>query len=125
MNIDEIMQYCLSKPKAYIDFPFGDVPICFKLNKKIFAQVYPDPQDYKITLKCDMDTGEFYRGVYPGIVIRGYHCPPVQQPYWNTIYIDRIPKEELLDMIDLAYDQVLKSFSKKIQKELMIINDEQ
>lgn len=124
MNVDEIMQYCMSKNKAYIDYPFGAIPICFKLNKKIFAQIYPYPEDYKITLKCDMGTGDFYRSIYPGIVIRGYHCPPIQQPYWNTIYIDKIPEEELLNMIDHAYDQVFKSFSKKIQKELLIINDE-
>ena len=124
MNVDEIMKYCLSKPKAYIDYPFGEIPICFKLNKKIFAQIYPYPEDYKITLKCDMGTGDFYRNVYPGIVIRGYHCPPIQQPYWNTIYIDKIADNELLNMIDHAYDQVLKSFSKKIQKELLILNDE-
>lgn len=123
MNVDQIMQYCLCKPKAYIDYPFGEIPICFKLNKKIFAQIYPYPEDYKITLKCDMATGDFYRSVYPGIVIRGYHCPPVQQPYWNTIYIDKISDDELLNMIDHAYEQVFRSFSKKIQKELLIIND--
>lgn len=42
-------------------------------------------------------------------------CPPVQQPYWNTIYLDSFPGEELLNMIDHAYDTVLHSFSKKVQ----------
>lgn len=57
--------------------------------------------------------------VYPGKVVRGYHCPPVQQPYWNTIYLDEFPDEELLNMIDHAYDTVLHSFSKKVQKQIM------
>ena len=51
-------------------------------------------------------------------MLRDYHCPPVQQPYWNTIYLDKIPDDELLNMIDQAYDCALESFSKKIQKEI-------
>ena len=115
MLVDDIKSYCLSKHKANEVYPFGDIPICYKLNNKIFAQIYPNEWDYKITLKCTAEAGQFYREVYPGKVVRGYHCPPVQQPYWNTIYLDDFPDEELLNMIDLAYETVLKSFSKKVQ----------
>ncbi len=119
MKPEEIKAYCLSKRKSYEDYPFGDIPICYKLNGKVFAQIYPRPEDYKITLKCTADAGQFYRQVYPGVVVRGYHCPPVQQPYWNTIYLDKLPDDELLNMIDQAYDCVLESFSKKKQKEIL------
>lgn len=95
MLFKEIRDYCLSKHKAYEDYPFGDIPICYKLNNKIFAQIYPKK------------------------VVRGYHCPPVQQPYWNTIYLDDFPDDEILNMIDHAYDTVLKSFSKKVQKQIL------
>lgn len=115
----DIRVYCLSKHKAYEDFPFGDIPICYKLNGKIFAQLYPLENDYKITLKCTSDMGRFYRSVYPDKVVRGYHCPPVQQPYWNTIYLDNFSDDELLNMIDEAYDAVFKSFSKKTQKQIV------
>lgn len=119
MLVDDIKSYCLSKHKANEAYPFGDIPICYKLNNKIFAQIYPNEWDYKITLKCTAEAGQFYREVYPGKVVRGYHCPPVQQPYWNTICLDDFPDEELLNMIDLAYETVLKSFSKKVQKEIL------
>lgn len=118
MKCEEIIQYCCNKNRAYIDYPFGDIPICIKINKKIFAQIYPLKNDYKITLKCDAVLGDFYRQHYPGVVVRGYHCPPVQQPYWNTVYIDKISENELLIMIDQAYDTVIKSFSKKVQRLL-------
>lgn len=118
MTVDEIRKYCLNKYKATEDYPFGDVPICYKLGGKIFAQVYPLDFDYKITLKCTADVGDFYRMRFPGKVVRGYHCPPVQQPYWNTVYLFDFPDDELLYMIDLAYDTVFKSFSKKKQKEI-------
>ncbi len=118
MQLQKIIEYCLSKPNSYEDYPFGEIPICCKLNGKIFAQIYPNPNDYKITLKCPADVGQFYRDIYPEQVVRGYHCPPVQQPYWNTVYLNNFPEEELFNMIDIAYDVVFNSFSKKIQMEL-------
>ncbi len=105
MTAEDIKQYCMSKHAAYETRPFGDVPICYK--------------DYKITLKCAADVADFYRMIYPGKVVRGYHCPPVQQPYWNTIYPADFPENELYHMIDFAYDTVLNSFSKKVQKEIL------
>lgn len=119
MLVENIKAYCLNQPKAYETYPFGEVPICYKVNNKIFAQLYPYEWDYKITLKCTSDAGVFYRMVYPDKVVRGYHCPPVQQPYWNTIYLDDFSDDELLNMIDLAYETVFNSFSKKIQKQIL------
>lgn len=119
MHVQTIKAYCLSKPGAYEDCPFGDVPVCYKLNGKIFAQLYPYEYDYKITLKCTIDAGRFYRMVYPGQVVRGYHCPPVQQPYWNTVHLNGFPEEELFSMIDHAYETVFCSFSKKVQKQML------
>lgn len=115
---EDIKQYCMSKPKAQETYPFGDIPICYKLNGRIFAQLYPKAGDYKITLKCTPDVGDFYRMIYPGRVTRGYHCPPIQQPYWNTIHLDGFPEDELWYLIDFAYKTVLESFSKKVQKEI-------
>ena len=119
MQPDEIRNYCLSKPKVCETFPFGEVPICYKLNHKIFAEFYPHADDYKITLRHTPDVGDFYRILYPGRVVRGYHCPPVQQSYKSTVFLDDFPDEELLHLIDLAYEAVLHSFSKKVQAELL------
>lgn len=119
MLLEEIKNYCRNKNKACETYPFGIIPICYKLNNKIFAQIYPNENDFKITLKCTAEMGEFYRMIYPDKVVRGYHCPPVQQPYWNTVYLNDFPDDELLNMIDLAYDTVFKSFSKKVQKQIL------
>ena len=37
MMVEEIKNYCRNKHKVTEEFPFGDVPICYKLNGKIFA----------------------------------------------------------------------------------------
>ena len=115
MNVEAIKLYCLSKPKACEDLPFGELPICCKVNGKIFAQIYPD----KVTLKCTAFSGQMFRQAYPDVVVRGDHCPPVQQPYWNTIYLDRFPAEELPMMVDHAYETVVASFSRKVQREIL------
>ena len=121
MNEEQIRKYCLSKPAATETYPFGPVPVCYKLGGKIFAQLYPYPEDYKITLKCTREVGQTYRLVYPDWVRRGYHCPQVQQPYWNTVDLNRFPEDELVHLIDHAYDTVLSSFSKRVQRELFTI----
>ena len=119
MKLEDIKSYCLSKQKAYETYPFGEIPICYKVNNRIFAQIYQKAENFKITLKCTADVGDFYRRIYPDVVVRGYHCPPVQQPYWNTVYLTDFLDDELLNMIDHAYDTVVKSFSKKIQKQIV------
>jgi predicted DNA-binding protein (MmcQ/YjbR family) len=113
---EELIQYCCSKKKAYIDFPFGKEPACIKVNKKIFAEIYPREGNYKITLKCDPVFADFFRSQYHGVVVRGYHCPPVQQPYRNTVWVNKIDDAVLFDMIDHSYDQVIKSFPKKYSR---------
>ena len=74
----------------------------------------------KITLKCDPLLAELYRKQYEDVVVRGYHCPPVQAIYRNTVYINKTVSDELIfEMIDHSYNEVIKSFSKKIQKQLL------
>lgn len=120
MTAEEIIGYCLSKPEAYVDFPFGDVPLCVKVKNRLFAQIYTDKKDLKITLNCDRITGEYYRSKYPGTVTRGYHCPPVQQPYFNTILLNgEVPDNELKEMMDHSYITVVKKLPQKVQKELL------
>lgn len=118
IRLEELIQYCCSKKKAYIDYPFGIEPICIKVNGKIFAEIYPKDSNYKITLKCEPILADFFRNQFPDIVVRGYHCPPVQQPYRNTVWINKIDNNILYGMIDHSYEQVIKSFPKKVQKEI-------
>jgi predicted DNA-binding protein (MmcQ/YjbR family) len=118
-TVKTLLDHCLTKPGAYIDFPFGNIPVCVKVGKRLFAQIYPNADDCKITLNCDAMSGEFFRSLYPGTVVRGYHCPPALQPYFNTIYINgAIPEAELKMMIDASYDTVFKKLTRKAQREI-------
>ena len=114
MTTDDICSFCLAKPHSCETHPFGEWPVCIRVAGKIFAQIYPD----KITLKCTPFSGQAFRQSYPGIVVRGYHCPPVQQPYWNTIYLEHFPAEDLPMMINHAYETVVASLPKKTQQTI-------
>lgn len=119
MTAESIRSFCLQLPYVYEDHPFGNIPVCYKLNKKVFAQLYPNESDFKLTLKCSAEEGEFFCQAYPGKVIRGYHCPPIQQPYFNTIILDDFPEEELFQMVQKSYETVFKSFPKKVRDRLL------
>lgn len=126
MKPQQIVDYCLSKNGAYIDYPFGPDVTIVKVGKtgersgRIFAQVFTLKGKDTITLNCDMMTGQFYRQIFPNTVVRGYHCPPVQQPYFNTIPLDGVvPDEMLIEMIEHSYQTVVGKLPKYIQKELL------
>ena len=124
MTQDEIIKYCLLKPGAFLDYPFGPDSTIIKVKSahsaaRIFAQIFTLKGEEKATFNCDMLAGEFYRSLYPGTVTRGYHCPPIQQPYFNTVTLNGIvPDDELLRMIDHAYSVVVAKLPKKYQREL-------
>ncbi len=123
-TINAIEEYCLNKPGAYESRPFGQYPICYRIMGKIFAQFNSQENFYKLTLKCEPTKAYFYRHLYPDVVVRGYHCPPVQQPYWNTIDLDAFTDLTMLYlMIDEAYDAVIEQFSKKAKKQLLALSD--
>lgn len=115
----ELLRYCLLKKGAYVDHPFGDDSDIVKVRNRIFAQLFFLKGAPMLTLNGDALRNDLYRQLYPDCIKRGYHCPSVQQPYFNTINLEGgIPKEELLEMIDNSYRYVVGKLPKKIQKEL-------
>lgn len=121
MKTEEIINYCLKKNGAYIDHPFGPESTIIKVEKKIFAQFFTLKGTESVTFNCDAMTGEFYRSLFPGVVVRGYHCPPVQQPYFNTLPINGevVPDELILEMADHSYKTVMGKLPKYVQKRLL------
>jgi predicted DNA-binding protein (MmcQ/YjbR family) len=125
MTHKQIIDYCLRKTGAYLDYPFGLDTTVVKMKppsqdkRRIFAQVFTLYGEPKVTLNYRPDSAEFFRNIYPGSVVRGYHCPPIQQPHFNTINLDGVvPDDEIIRMIDHAYEVVLAKFPKYIQKEI-------
>jgi len=125
MTHEQIFEYCLKKKGSYLDFPFDPVVPVVRVKSptqdkgRIFAQVFYLCSEPKVTLNCTPESAAFYRMIYPGSVVRGWHCPPVQQPHFNTINLDdSVPDDEILRMIDHAYEVVVAKYPKYIQKEI-------
>ena len=127
MTHGEIIDYCLVKSCAYLDYPFDPMWPVVKVKApsqekgRIFAQPFMLRGEPKVTLNCTPASAEFYRSVYPGAVARGWHCPPVQQPHFNTVSLDgSVPDDEIFAMIDHAYEVVVGKFPKYLQQEIKL-----
>ena len=118
MKYSELLNYCLSKSGAYIDHPFGPESDIIKVEGKIFAQLFILKGKETATFNCERMTGDFYRQLYPGVIVRGYHCPPVQQPYFNTFSLESVSDELIIEMTDHSYRTVVGKLPKYKQKKL-------
>lgn len=117
--MQQLIDHCLQKPGAYIDFPFGDSPLCIKVKGKLFAVFYKWENGDMVTLKSPPDVAEFLCGMYPGSVRPGYHFPPAVRRYWLSAYLGRgLPESELLDMLDTSYREVVGKLPRAVREEL-------
>ena len=108
MNADQLTALCLAQPGAYLNCPFGPEPVCARIGRRIFAEIFIT-QPW-VTLKCEPLYGQAMREAYPGAIRRGYHCPPSQHPYNNTITLDgSVPDAVLEEMVLHSYARALAS----------------
>ena len=123
MDTAAVLAYCLAKPHTREDFPFGPHCLCVKLCGRIVAQLFVLRGVPSATLKCDPEEGAFWRLRYPETVGRGYYCPPVQQPYWNTLPLTgAVEDADLRAMLDEAYAAVARKLP-RAQRALLAQED--
>ncbi len=117
MKYEWIDEYCLSKVGAEKDFKVEWDATRYLIRGKMFALQGEDKDKNEIiTLKCEPMIGKSLREQYQHI-IAGYYMNKV---HWNSVYLDGdMPDDVLKQMIDMSYELVLNSLSKKLQKELL------
>ena len=105
MDLAGFREYCLSKPSATEDTPFGPDTLVFRIAGNIFAITALDETPARANLKCDPDFALELRDRYEQ-VRPGYH---MNKKHWNTIEIEAgIPDAEIRKMIDHSYELVAK-----------------
>ncbi len=125
MTTEEVLAYSLAKPWAYLEHPFGPDSCCVKVGpeegpRRIFVQLFSLGGEACATFTCDSAAGELYRNAYPGEVVRGYHCPPVQQPFFNTVRLSSsVPDEVILAMVDHAHAVAASKLPKRARVKLV------
>jgi predicted DNA-binding protein (MmcQ/YjbR family) len=125
MTLQNMIDYCLKKKGAYLCFPFGANYAVVKVKAtgeekgRIFAQIFELKGKPVTTFNCAAEAGFFYRQKYPDKVVRGWHWPPVTQPYFNTVSFDgSVPDDEIYKMADESYEVVFAKLPKIKQKEI-------
>lgn len=110
MDIEQLRDYCLSKPEAEEAFPFGPETLVFKVKDKIFLLASLDKQPLQFNVKCEPEKAIELREEYAAI-IPGYH---MNKKLWNTIIIDgTLTLQQLKEFVDDSYNLVFKRNKKK------------
>ena len=119
MNLETYYEYCLSKKGVTEHFPFDADTLVFKVGGKMFALsslLQWEKGNPSVNLKCDPERAQELRAEYDA-VNPGFHMSKV---HWNTITLNNdVPNTLLKELIDHSYELVFKSLTKKIQTEII------
>ncbi len=115
MDLETLKNHALAKPAATQDFPFDQETLALRVKGKIFALVPTNASPLQANLKCDPTWAEILRQTYT-TVTPGWH---MNKRHWNTVIFDgSISDDEILEMVDHAYDQVVKGLPKNVREAL-------
>lgn len=122
MNIEQIRDYCLTKPCVAEAFPFDQDTMVFRVGDtavkqgKIFALCSLDKPDY-LLLKCDPEHALELRDHYPDEIEPGFH---MNKRHWNGIFLTgpHLTDTDIRGMIDHSYTLVAASLPKSQRTEL-------
>jgi predicted DNA-binding protein (MmcQ/YjbR family) len=109
MNIEELRDYCLSKPAVTESFPFDETTLVFKVAGKMF--LLTDLVDaFSMNIKNTPEKVTELKGLYPS-VLPGYHMNKI---HWITVMIDGSISDNLLKQwIDESYNLIVAGFTRK------------
>ena len=105
MTKRELIDYCLTYPAAYEDYPFDENWTAMRHggNKKSFAFIYERHGKLCVNLKCDPNEADMLRRIYNGVT-PAYH---MNKEHWNTVVINNdVPGPALHDMIQHSYNLI-------------------
>ena len=123
MNIQQLYEFCLSQKAVTEHFPFDEDTLVFKVGGKMFALTSLkewENENASINLKCDPERANELRATYEAIN-PGWH---MSKTHWNTIHFNSDVSDKMIcTLIHHSYDLVFKSLTKKMQAEILEIQD--
>lgn len=119
MNIQQLYDFCLCKKGVTEHFPFDEDTLVFKVGGKMFCLTSLkqwEKASPSLNLKCDPIQSEELRAEFEAIN-PGYHMSKV---HWNTVDFNSDVSDKMMcELINLSYDLVFKSLTKKSQHEIL------
>ena len=108
MTRQEIIDYCLTFPSVFEDYPFDSLTdpgawtvMRHRLNKKSFALIFVRGGRLCVNVKCDPYEADLLRDIYEGIT-PGYH---MNKEHWNTVIVESdVPDDVLCCQIENSFN---------------------
>lgn len=120
MNIEDLREFCISKPGVEETLPFGPDTLVFKVMGKVFLLVGLDSDPLQFNVKCNPEKAIVLREQYD-FVIPGYH---MNKKHWNTVIVGSASNTKLLhEWINDSYDLVVDSLTKKEKQTLLKLKE--
>ena len=115
MHLDDLRTYCLAKPGATEDLPFGPDTLVFRVSGKMFALTGLDPLPPTVNLKCDPERAVELRERYADVA-PGYH---MSKRHWNTVGLQGdVPTDVVRELVDHSYALVVSGLPKAARAAL-------
>jgi len=110
MNRQELIDFCLTFPSSFEDYPFDVVAdenattvMRHRCNQKIFALITLHSDKLYLNLKCDPIEADILRQSFKDVIPGWY----MNKKHWNTVVMDGdVPEELIKRMIENSYDLV-------------------
>ena len=120
MDLESLRTYCLGKPGATEEMPFGPDALAFKVAGKLFALTNLERLPMAVNLKCDPDRALLLRDRYADVQ-PGYH---MSKRHWNTLALrGDVPADVLRDLIDHSYALVAAKLTRREREALKLPPD--
>ena len=108
MDHAQIASACMNYPHVRHEYKEEWEAALFRIGEKMGAPI--------ITLKVPPELSITMRNSHEGKIVPGYY---MNKEHWISIYLNSdVPDELIASLIGTAYETVLHSLSKKLQKEL-------
>lgn len=117
MTRQELIDFCLTFPAVYEDYPFDDIidagawtVMRHRTNRKGFAHIYERNGKLCVNLKCEPLEADFLRQAFADVT-PAYHMNKV---HWNTVTLGGdVPGDELKRMVERSYGLIKPKVRKK------------
>lgn len=115
MDTNEVLEYCLTKKGVTESFPFDNETLVLKVGEKMFLLMPLERHPLQINVKTDPEWSAELREHYPQIT-GAFH---MNKTHWNSVEVNGLKRELILQLIDHSYQLVFKSLTKKIQNTIL------
>ncbi|MEZ0486148.1 MmcQ/YjbR family DNA-binding protein [Fibrella aquatica] len=115
MTVDELRDYCLSKPATTESFPFDETTLVFKVSGKMFALSNLESRPMRVSLKCEPERAVELRDLHEAIQ-PAFH---MNKKHWNTVTSDGSLRDTFIrQLVDHSYEQVVAGLPKAMRESL-------